>query len=311
MKLVQKILSHGLLIAFIVAAFFAYTNRTKLFPQWFGKTEKAVQQAANETPEGAPAPAERKVSRPMPEKTLSKKPVAPLEEATHGAAEETATQPVPAAPEKEVEPKTPPSHEPEDSSAARQLVEPPMAAEAPPPPVVTAETPGQVQQVQADTAGSAGVQTPPQQAQTTESAAATAQPVTSAKPDVAATPAAAGDQMQASSQQQAIPPADAQLEKQLEEARRFYWQRNLREAAAAYQALSEAYPQNADVWGEMGNVYFSLRQREPASAAYSRCIELLIDQGDQARARQLLNVLFRLDAPKARELETQMQQVGG
>ena len=63
MKLVQKILSHGLLIAFIVAAFFAYTNRTKLFPQWFGKTEQAVQQAANETPEGAPAlaPAERKV----------------------------------------------------------------------------------------------------------------------------------------------------------------------------------------------------------------------------------------------------------
>ena len=43
MKLIQKILSHGLLIAFVVGAFFAYTNRAELFPQWFGKKEKAWQ----------------------------------------------------------------------------------------------------------------------------------------------------------------------------------------------------------------------------------------------------------------------------
>ena len=37
MKLVQKVLSHGLLIAFFVAVFFVYMNRAELFPQWFSK----------------------------------------------------------------------------------------------------------------------------------------------------------------------------------------------------------------------------------------------------------------------------------
>ena len=37
MKLLQKILSHGLLIAFFVAVFFLYLYRVDLFPQWFGE----------------------------------------------------------------------------------------------------------------------------------------------------------------------------------------------------------------------------------------------------------------------------------
>jgi len=38
MKHAQKVLGHGLLIAFIVAAFFASTNRLELIPHWFGTT---------------------------------------------------------------------------------------------------------------------------------------------------------------------------------------------------------------------------------------------------------------------------------
>ena len=41
MKMLQKILSHGLLIAVIVAAFFMYTNRAELLPNWFGKDKTA------------------------------------------------------------------------------------------------------------------------------------------------------------------------------------------------------------------------------------------------------------------------------
>ena len=37
MKIVQKIFSHGLLIAFFVAVFFIYLYRGELFPQWFDK----------------------------------------------------------------------------------------------------------------------------------------------------------------------------------------------------------------------------------------------------------------------------------
>ena len=37
MKIVQKVFSHGLLIAFFVAVFFIYLYRGDLFPQWFDK----------------------------------------------------------------------------------------------------------------------------------------------------------------------------------------------------------------------------------------------------------------------------------
>lgn len=337
MKLVQKILSHGLLIAFIVATFFVYTNRADLFPQWFGKTENAVQQAANEKPDeaSAPVPEQRKVSRPKPEKTVSKKPVAPLDEKTGSPAEEAASPPAPA--EKD-ERETPLPDEPQDSGAVQHLLTPPAGA----PGVVAADTSKQVRPVQTDVGGSTdgptlgvaggtqgetGVSDSAQTQATAvaESTVALAQapgsrpaettpakvePVTTAQTNVTEQQATDAAPIQAPPRQTA-PTIDPQLERQLEEARRHYWQRDLRGAAAAYQALSRAYPDNPDVWGEMGNFYFNQRQREPASAAYSRCIELLIDQGEPVRASQLLNVLYRLDALKARELETRLQQAGG
>jgi hypothetical protein len=42
MKLIQKILSHGLLIAFFVGVFFLYLYRADLFPQWFGEEAQSV-----------------------------------------------------------------------------------------------------------------------------------------------------------------------------------------------------------------------------------------------------------------------------
>ena len=42
MRLLQKILSHGLLIGFFVAVFFLYLYRVDLFPQWFGGKAQTV-----------------------------------------------------------------------------------------------------------------------------------------------------------------------------------------------------------------------------------------------------------------------------
>ncbi|MFQ5644190.1 MAG: hypothetical protein ACE5FQ_10910, partial [Thiogranum sp.] len=64
MKLVQKILSHGLLIAFIVAAFFIYMNRVDLFPQWFAKPAPATVSPSQATPD---SPAAATVEAPVPE----------------------------------------------------------------------------------------------------------------------------------------------------------------------------------------------------------------------------------------------------
>ena len=82
MKLVQKILSHGLFIAVIVVAFLIYTKRADLFPQWFGASHAT---AANSTgdrlaaakPDTGALPPAHTVTRPLPEKTLSKKQVVP------------------------------------------------------------------------------------------------------------------------------------------------------------------------------------------------------------------------------------------
>jgi tetratricopeptide (TPR) repeat protein len=115
----------------------------------------------------------------------------------------------------------------------------------------------------------------------------------------------------------AAEPADAavdgaaqQLQDALEQARQLYWKRDMRAAANAYQSLGQANPENPDVWGEIGNFYYSLRQRQPAVEAYSRALTLLVGQNDQTRAQQMLDVLYKLDAGKARELEQGLLQPG-
>ena len=108
------------------------------------------------------------------------------------------------------------------------------------------------------------------------------------------------------------PGIDEQLQAQLAQARQYFWQRNLPAAEEIYHSLAESYPDNPDVWGEIGNFYFSLRKREPVIEAYSRSAELLIARGEALRAHQLVRILYRLGAPQARRLEMQlMQQAGG
>lgn len=101
------------------------------------------------------------------------------------------------------------------------------------------------------------------------------------------------------------------LEAQLERARALYWHEDMRGAAAIYQALTEAYPDNPDVWGEAGNFYFSQQQRDLAAEAYYHAIDLLIQQGRLPQARQLLDVMHQLDAAAARKLERRLAAAGG
>ena len=67
-------------------------------------------------------------------------------------------------------------------------------------------------------------------------------------------------------------------------------------------------PGNADVWGEIGNFYYSVQQSQPAGTAYYRTVSLLIDKGDTQKARELLGVLYELDADRGRELDVRLQQ---
>jgi hypothetical protein len=178
----------------------------------------------------------------------------------------------------------PPTYRPLDEAKPAEA-KPAEAAQEPP---ATETVAAPAAQQAAEPAASAQTTTP-------EAAAATAVPQTT----VAAAAQAGGSA------------SDAQLERRLEEVRALFWRRDLSAATTAYQSLGQAYPENAEVWGEIGNFYYSLREAKAATAAYTRAIELLVQQGDQPRARQLLGVVYRLDAAAARKLEMRLQQAGG
>jgi hypothetical protein len=433
MKLVQKILSHGLFITVIVVAFLVYTKRADLFPQWFGASHAAAARSTGDKVASAGAdvgtlPPARTVTRPLPEKTLSKKqvvPPAPVPEKVNPTGTETAppgqqqpagsdtAAPAPSEPavqppagtapagagaasgatgtdtasartagdDTSAQPQFRPLDDAQQAQAAstgapavaapqfrplddKQQAEKPAASTDTPAaaapqfrplddeqraekPAASTDMPAAAKAAQAAARNSEPVAVEPQQRGTQEQAAQE-QAAQEAAPEQAAQEQAAQEQAaqeQAAQEQtapeQAAPAAqpqvatamprarpgpavespavaepqisaeDARLQQQLGQAREFYWSRDLRGAAAAYQSLGEAYPDNAEVWGEIGNFYFSLRRSEQAGAAYSHAIELLMQNNDPVRARQLLGVLFRLDARKARELETRLQQAGG
>ncbi|MFQ5645044.1 MAG: hypothetical protein ACE5FQ_15305, partial [Thiogranum sp.] len=101
------------------------------------------------------------------------------------------------------------------------------------------------------------------------------------------------------------------FQKQLELARASFWRRDIRSALQIYQRLAQTYPDRAEVWGEMGNLYFNIRRTPDAMNAYARAIQLLTEQGDDARARTLLDVMYRLDARRASQFEMRLRQTGG
>ena len=408
MKLVQKILSHGLFITVIVVAFLVYTKRADLFPQWFGASHAAAARSTGDKVASAGAdvgtlPPARTVTRPLPEKTLSKKqvvPPAPVPEKVNPTGTETAppgqqqpagsdtAAPAPSEPavqppagtapagagaasgatgtdtasartagdDTSAQPQFRPLDDAQQAQAAstgapavaapqfrplddKQQAEKPAASTDTPAaaapqfrplddeqraekPAASTDMPAAAKAAQAAARNSEPVAVEPQQRGTQEQAAqeqaaqeaAPEQAAPAAQPQVAtamprARPGPAVESPAVAEPQ--ISAEDARLQQQLGQAREFYWSRDLRGAAAAYQSLGEAYPDNAEVWGEIGNFYFSLRRSEQAGAAYSHAIELLMQNNDPVRARQLLGVLFRLDARKARELETRLQQAGG
>ncbi len=301
MKLVQKILSHGLLIIFVLAAIFIYTRRDEILPQWFGKpagagqhsgqvvkektspvaskkqptvnTDKVTENTVTSSPPGTDNLPQQNAPQPTfpPEFTDDK-----LTGAGNGGLVESDTEQTggkkPTAPETEQagenEPAVTGAQQTGDEGATPPAAEPAvMAGEAPD--TGNIPEPGDIPVT-------------PQNEPATEPSAVVE------TTDDAVT-----------------------LQEQLIEARRYFWQHNLPAAEEAYRLLTERYPDNPDLWGEVGNFYFSLRQREPAIEAYSRSVELLISNDETVRAREIVKVLYRLGAPQASRLEMQLKQQKG
>jgi hypothetical protein len=299
MKMLQKILSHGLLIAVIVAAFFLYTNRAELLPNWFGKAgsetaqtdgvnQSATVQATDpvaatqetkstgtadlnaETTTSVPVTPETALATPVPGAVGTYRPLEPAEQGV--AASDTRSAQVP---------ETPVYRPQEDEAVDTNAV---AAGETG---MGVGETPDESTRPEEQVAGSEVVDQQP---------APVEQPAAPETTAVVA-PGTASNKSEGKTVQQ-----------QLEEARQLYWQKDVTGATEVYEALGRDYPGDADIWGEIGNFYYSVQQSESAGTAYYRTVSLLIDKGDTQKARQLLGVLYELDANRGRELDARLQQ---
>jgi hypothetical protein len=302
MKMLQKILSHGLLIAVIVAAFFIYMNRAELLPEWFGKAETtqaarvdehaAVQSVgpATTVPSIKPGDAADKVASVPVEPTVSE-------------AEQAVTEPAPG-------PEAVTSYrplEPAEQSAVPDI----KSADAPAAVAAPTYRPLQNEEVAANavTTGEADTGISEVPAESMQPAGQVADSnVADQEPALVEQPAAPETSEVAALDTTSNKPGEKTVQQQLEEARQLYWQRDVSAATEAYETLGRDNPRNADIWGEIGNFYYSIHQTEPAAMAYYRTVSLLIDKGDTAKARQLLGVLYELDANRGRELDARLQQ---
>lgn len=356
MKLVQKILSHGLLIAFFIAVFFLYLYRQSLFPQWFGTESQSVARHSESTQQerAAPeqAPASAVAERPQGMAGAAVDPAAeagttdlpPLARADAGAPTDDSLPPMAGG--------TEPSQAvaPDDTGPAQAA----DAQQAPgnrpgdlPPPADTRMAPQYrpLAEPASDTSTGTDVTSTSPQAPTgtTQTTPATAPQRAQQQPSAAATAEDASPQYRPLQQQRREPPesyrtpqaaergtaypsavappsapdtegaaqAVPEFRAGLAQARETFWNGDLRGAEMSYRNLVETWPEQADGWGELGNLYLTLDQRAMAADAYYKATGLLIDHGETLRAQHVLRMLYGLDAEKASELEQRMRQSGG
>lgn len=127
-----------------------------------------------------------------------------------------------------------------------------------------------------------------------------------ASPAPARTPVAAPVVPADSSPPQPEPAATLEAEL-LQQARQAYWARNFDAAVTAYQKLLEADPENPDLYGELGNVYYSMGEWQKAGQAYYEAAQRLLARGQTQQLGYLLHVIEGLDRELADKLRKQIE----
>ncbi len=94
----------------------------------------------------------------------------------------------------------------------------------------------------------------------------------------------------------------------LNRARQAFWEQDYRAAVEAYRQLitEQASVSGVDpgVWGELGNVYYALRDTSRAAQAYARAEQAFREAGNREEAGRLLEVIRGLDATLATQIES-------
>ena len=97
----------------------------------------------------------------------------------------------------------------------------------------------------------------------------------------------------------------------LNRARQAFWEQDYRAAVEAYRQLiteqtgaGDAAGIDPGVWGELGNVYYALRDTSRAAQAYARAEQAFRAAGNREEAQRLLEVIRGLDATLASQIES-------
>ena len=104
------------------------------------------------------------------------------------------------------------------------------------------------------------------------------------------------------------PKPASNLETRLKEARQTYWNRDMAGAEARYKGLVNDFPDNADIKGELGNLYYAQRRNAEAAEMYHQAGVQLIKDGNTQQVMLLIGVLQAIAPAKAADLRQRLSQ---
>lgn len=283
MKLLQRMLSHGLLIAIVVVAGLAYWYRAELFPDQFG---------------------------PVQPRTVAGKPVV---ESGHGHEDDAATAAPAATPETQDTTRDDAAAGSGMAASAPDADLPPMRKEVPESPAGTAEAaPEPVTPVSGAGMGNEPGTAPEPVAEpqfrpleSEREAEEAAMPETVARIEVPEPPQAETGPADTTASQPVATDGKG-YERRMDAAREAFWRKDFSTAEQAYRDLVQLAPDNPDAYGELGNLYYQQGQWQQAADAYYEAAQRLLNRGERYPAQHLLRVLWNLDSDKARALESML-----
>ncbi len=89
-------------------------------------------------------------------------------------------------------------------------------------------------------------------------------------------------------------------------AREVFSQGKTDEAAALYEALTAEFPENMDLHGESGNLYYNLGQFDKAAVHYQAVGEIAGREGNMQMAGNMLSLLQRIAPSNAAKLQAKL-----
>lgn len=336
MTIIRFLLSYSLLFLLVALLAAAWIYRDRLEPELGAAWSRLETRLEGKTPgdatTGQKTPGEGAAAAHLETAGEMSPPVAPVTEgpAVAAASQNAAPSAMPESGHEMAPMQTPaPALDTEAETAAAGTETPPAAEPAPIPAVpeaapLTEPAPGTSTEVAGETPTESTSQTTMLSAGTSQAASApAAEPATASTPDTStaavseAAPTAPGPTASETAQtaeKPAIPAKSTGPSEEailLDRARRAYWAGDLPAAVAAYEALLDRDPAEADAWGELGNVYYAMGRWQEAGEAYYEAARRLIARGDTRQLGYLLRIIDSLAPEKAARLRSQFEAAPG